>query len=95
MLPEAQSNIEGMRFAFTLGSSNYSHFCNLHVYKWDVQRMQFALENLHFKVQKPEDVTKPVFERGMDEWVKMIKDEGTRSKSGVFRLPMIRLKVSI
>jgi hypothetical protein len=74
-LPEPQSNIEGMRFAFTLGNSNYSHFCNLHVCQRDVQRMELALESLHFKVQKLEDATKPIFERGIDEWVKMIKDE--------------------
>jgi len=37
--------------------------------------MKLALESLHFKVQKLEDTTKPIFERGMDEWVKMIKDE--------------------
>jgi len=35
-LPEPQTNIEGMRFAFTMGNSNYSHFCNLNVCKRDV-----------------------------------------------------------
>jgi hypothetical protein len=78
-LAEPQGNIEGKRFAFTLGNRNYNHFGNLQVCSRDVHSMQQELEKLSFKVQKQEDATKPIFEQKIHEWVEMIKFESQQS----------------